>query len=151
MNTNRECESASAFARRRAKIYGVIIVVACLVSLILVSFQGRRDPGAAISKQKASMLSIALAIEQFELLFKSFPNGDNAAVARQLLGSNARDLVLLNARTNKFGELIDCWDTPYNFEVKNNQLSIHSAGPNQKFYDTDDFIFDAQSRMFSKL
>lgn len=156
MNSSRECKSASESARRRSQRYGVMIVLGCLLCLLLMCllmpFYGRQDPGASISAQKANMLSIGSAMWQFEVHFRSFPSGDNAAIARQLLGSNPHGLVLLNSvNTNRAGELVDYWNTPYNIEVKSNQMIVHSAGPNKKFRDADDLVFDIGTRKFSKL
>jgi len=48
--------------------------------------------------------------------------------------------------TNAAGEVIDIWQTPYQIKlVGQTNFNISSAGPNKKFGDADDIIFNSAS------
>jgi hypothetical protein len=57
--------------------------------------------------------------------------------------------IILASRTNSLGQLIDLWQTPFQIElVDPTNFVIRSAGPNLKFGDTDDIIFNSASNDF---
>jgi hypothetical protein len=52
---------------------------------------------------------------------------------------------------NSQGELLDVWQTPYQIKfMPPTNFVIHSAGPNKKFGDADDIIFNSASNDFVK-
>jgi hypothetical protein len=65
-----------------------------------------------------------------------------------LLATNQNQFWL---NTNAAGEVIDIWQTPYRIAlVRRTNFIISSAGPNRKFGDKDDIIFNSVSNDFVK-
>jgi hypothetical protein len=55
------------------------------------------------------------------------------------------------SRTNASSQVIDIWQTPFQINLVGlTNFIIHSAGPNQKFGDADDIIFNSVSNDFVK-
>ena len=97
---------------------------------------------------------LANAIARYTLVFQKFPAEDNAALTKNLTGDNPQQLQLLNlvaSSTNKDGQLVDIWTTPYKFAfISTNRFTITSAGDNHTFGDTDDIVFDTRSNILDK-
>ena len=89
------------------------------------------------------------AIAQYKIVFQKYPTNDNAGLTKNLTGDNPQQLNLLNlleSSTNKDGQMVDIWGTPYKFGFKStNSFWITSAGENCTFGDTDDIIFNSVS------
>jgi len=70
------------------------------------------------------------------------PVGNNAEITAALTGRNQLRLVLIPRRhpaINAQGELCDRWGTPFFFHAESGtKMEIRSAGPDKKFYSTDD-------------
>jgi hypothetical protein len=68
-------------------------------------------------------------------------------LTKNLIGDNPQQLMFLNlveTSTNKDGQLVDIWSTPYKFTFNStNSFTITSAGENRAFGDTDDVVFDS--------
>ena len=93
------------------------------------------------TKQLASALK-QRAIETGELT-----NFDNGFIYHALFGANSYH----SDRTNAQGELFDLWKTPYQIEIlEQTNFIVRSAGPNKKFGDADDIIFNSSSNGFVK-
>ncbi|HWC60469.1 MAG TPA: type II secretion system protein GspG [Verrucomicrobiae bacterium] len=92
---------------------------------------------------------LANAIAQYAVVFQKYPASDNAALTKNLTGDNPQQLTLLTlaeSSTNKDGQLVDIWSTPYKFAfVSTNSFTITSAGQNKTFGDTDDVVFNSIS------
>ena len=66
-------------------------------------------------------------------------NLDDASLAREVFGTNA----LPSGRLNSGGEIMDYWKTPFRIEFAGQtNFIIRSAGPNRKFGDKDDIVFN---------
>ena len=66
----------------------------------------------------------------------------NVEVTNGLLGNNAKKRAFLSSqhpRINPYGELVDKWETPYEFHFLGaRKVEIFSAGPDQELYTDDD-------------
>src|SRR6185312_1576835 len=97
---------------------------------------------------------LADAITQYAVVFQRYPSENNAALTKNLTGDNPQQLTLLTlaeSSTNKDGQLVDVWNTPYKFTFNStNSFTIASAGANKAFGDTDDVIFDSISNALPK-
>lgn len=92
---------------------------------------------------------MADAIASYATVFQSYPTGENAAVIKALAGENPQHVKFLNLETNstnRDGQLVDLWNTPYKISFNStNSFTIVSAGENRLFGDADDIVFDSSS------
>jgi hypothetical protein len=97
---------------------------------------------------------LANAISRYAEVFQQYPAQENAALVKALTGNNPQQITFLNLAansTNKDGQLVDLWNTPYKISFNStNSFTISSAGNNHAFGDTDDIIFDSRSNNFVK-
>jgi len=116
----------------------------CFVFPFLVGGGPGRVPRARLDESQ-----LGAGMEEYKSVFGNYPTGENASVVRALGGDNPKKLLLLNLgvnSTNKNGELIDPWKTPYKIVFDGtNCFTIFSAGPNQTFGDKDDIVFNSVS------
>src|SRR6185312_10421532 len=129
-----------------------IMIVAGGCGLVLVAiylfapFFGSAASSKTVTTRNEEQ-QLADAITQYSVVFHKYPANDNAALTRNLTGDNPQQLTLLNlseASTNKDGQMIDIWGSPYKFAFKStNSFTITSAGENRTFGDTDDVVFDS--------
>ena len=78
-------------------------------------------------------------------------NIPNEFILNPFLITNKYRGILFTTRTNTLGGLIDIWQTPYQIKlIGQTNFTIHSAGPNRKFGDADDIIFNSVSNGFVK-
>jgi hypothetical protein len=106
-----------------------------------------------ISKAKAEIVKTRSDEQLLVALIK------NQAIEINLLTNLNNEFVLSSIsaqdqfwiKTNNSGAVIDIWGTPYRMSLapKTNFI-IHSAGPNCKFSDKDDIIFNSVSNDFVK-
>jgi len=86
--------------------------------------------------------SLTKACRYYNLEYETHLKGNNAELARILMGDNSRKIVFLDShqtRRNTQGEVVDPWGTPYKFSLVDGQPAvILSAGPNRLFGDQDD-------------
>ena len=97
---------------------------------------------------------LADAIASYAAMFQSYPTGENATVIKTLAGENPQHVKFLNLETdstNKDGQLVDLWNTPYkiNFD-STNSFTITSAGENHIFGDGDDIVFNSSTNSSEK-
>jgi hypothetical protein len=120
----------------------LVLLLVCLVGTLLPDYHNRR--GAKIAVTKRELQSIASALDKYFTTSNSFPAGDSAAMLRTLIGSNSAGTIFLNPRkTNASGEMLDMWSTPYRIEIAGQTNTVmRSAGPNRRFGDKDDIVFD---------
>jgi hypothetical protein len=94
------------------------------------------------------------AISQYTTVFQKVPTNDNAGLTRNLTGDNPQQMILLTlaeSSTNKDGQMIDVWGTPYKFTFNSTKsFVITSAGENRTFGDTDDVVFNSVSNKLSQ-
>src|SRR6185312_16066468 len=131
-----------------------IIIVAGGCGLVLVCiylfapfFGGSSHSLVATTQSEEAQLANAIA--QYNVVFHKYPANDNAGLTKNLTGNNPQQLTLLTlseSSTNKDGQMVDVWGTPYKFVFKStNSFTITSAGENRTFGDTDDVVFDSVS------
>jgi hypothetical protein len=106
-----------------------------------------------ISKAKAEIVKARSDEQLLVALIK------NRAIKINLL-TNLNDEFVLNSilaqdqfwfKTNNSGAVIDIWGTPYRMEfAPQTNFIIHSAGPNRKFGDADDIVYNSVSNDFVK-
>ncbi len=87
-----------------------------------------------------------LAVTAREKFIVSYPTGANSNIVRVLTGDNPHKMVFLNIRRSSEhpNEMVDPWETPYQIEFsQQTNFIVRSAGPNKKFGDTDDIIFNS--------
>lgn len=127
----------------------MIVVGGCglvLVGIYLFTPIFGGSTGAASTTQTEEA-QLANAIAQYKVVFKQYPASDNAALTKNLTGDNPQQLRLINlstASTNKDGQMVDIFGTPYKFTFNStNSFIITSAGENRTFGDADDVVFDS--------
>ena len=79
------------------------------------------------------------ALQQYKERVGSYPVGNNAEVAKSLLGNNPKSLIILVGRKqnlNSKGEFIDPWGTPLRIYFSGEGVLVRSAGPNKRFDDS---------------
>ena len=82
--------------------------------------------------------SLILGIQQYREFVGSYPTGNNAQIAKALLGQTEKKVLILAVRRsdlNDKGEILDAWRTPLQFYFSHNEVMIRSAGPNKVFED----------------
>jgi hypothetical protein len=82
--------------------------------------------------------------EYFQSNRKPLPT-DNVLLKTTLwaTGTNAAQF-LACVRTNSIGEMVDYWNVPHQIQiVGRTNFVIRSGGPNKKFGDQDDIIYDS--------
>ena len=85
--------------------------------------------------------NLILGLQQYREFIGSYPTGNNAAIAKALLGRTDKKVLILAVRNksdiNDKGEILDPWRTPFRFYFADNEVMIRSAGPNQVWEDSD--------------
>ncbi len=92
-----------------------------------------------IAKFNADCDNLILGIQQYREFVGSYPGGNNAAIAKALLGQTEKKVLILAVRRsdmNDKGEMLDPWRTPLQFYFSHNEVMIRSAGPNKVFEDS---------------
>ncbi len=86
--------------------------------------------------------SLVVALGQYKQAIGSYPTGGCRAVSAALMGDNPKGVTFIEGHgwTNKQGELLDPWGTPYVFQFESDRLRVESLGPNKMLGDTDDVI-----------
>ena len=73
-------------------------------------------------------------------------NIQNEFILNPFLTANIYEGISFTTRTNGLGELIDIWQMPFQIKfVGQTNIIIRSAGPDQKYGDSDDIIFNSVS------
>jgi len=92
-----------------------------------------------LAKFNADAENLILGIQQYREFTGSYPTGNNAAIARALLGRTEKKVLILAVRKsdmNDKGEILDPWGTPLRFYYSENEVLIRSAGPNKVWEDS---------------
>lgn len=77
-------------------------------------------------------------------------NVNNEFVLNSFITTNKHQFSFAT-RTNASGEAVDIWQKPFQIKlVGQTNFIIRSAGPDQKFEDSDDIIFNSVSNGFVK-
>jgi hypothetical protein len=85
--------------------------------------------------------NLILGLQQYREFVGSYPTGNNATIAKALLGRTEKKILILAVRNksdiNDKGEILDSWGTPFRFYFSDNEVMIRSAGPNRVWEDSD--------------
>ena len=84
--------------------------------------------------------NLILGLQQYREFVGSYPIGNNVSIAKALLGRTEKKVLILAVRTsdmNDKGEILDPWGTPLRFYFADNEVMIHSAGPNKVWEDSN--------------
>jgi len=103
---------------------------------------------ARTAKFNEDVDNLFCALQQCEERVGAWPVGNNAEIAKELMGNNPKNLIILVGRKqdlNSKGEFIDPWGTPLRIYFSGDQILVRSAGPNKRFDDStvpngDDYI-----------
>jgi hypothetical protein len=90
---------------------------------------------------EASRLAVDQILFFYRRMFGGNPVGQNEDITAALLGANKERVAFIppDSPAIKNGKLIDPWGTPYWFHAQSGQeMEIHSAGPDQELFTTDD-------------
>ncbi len=83
--------------------------------------------------------NLILGIQKYREFVGSYPTGNNASIARALLGRTDKHVLIVAVRQsdlNDKGEVLDPWGTPIRFYFSDNEVMIRSAGPNKVWEDS---------------
>ncbi len=97
--------------------------------------------------------NLILGLQQYKEFVGTYPTGNNAAIAKALLGQTEKKVLILAVRRsdmNDKGEIVDPWRTPYQFYFSHNEVLIRSAGPNKAWEDSAITTADDMYRCASK-
>jgi hypothetical protein len=117
-----------------------ILILAGVCGVILVSKGWTlRHSDEKVAKFNTDANNLIIGIQQYKEFVGSYPTGNNAAIARALLGRTEKKVLILAVRKsdmNDKGEILDPWGTPLQFYFSNNEVLIRSAGPNKVWEDS---------------
>jgi hypothetical protein len=131
-------------------LLGLVMVFAFLGWLISGGVATEKD------KTKAKVLetygeerSMAELLEGKALESGGLTNVPNEFILNPFFTTNKYSGISFTSRTNASGEVIDIWQMPFQITfVEKTNFIVRSAGPNQKFGDADDIIFNSVSNGF---
>jgi hypothetical protein len=130
---------------------GAGMLLVCI--FLLGPFLGGTTPNKVTTTRNEEE-QLGNAIVQYAVVFQKYPTNDNAGLTKNLTGDNPKQLTLLNlmeSSTNKDGQMIDVWGTPYQFTFNStNNFAIRSAGENHTFGDMDDVVFSSVTNNLPK-
>jgi hypothetical protein len=93
--------------------------------------------------------SMAELLKKEALKFGGPTNIPNEFILNPFHADNERPRISFEDRTNASGKAVDIWQMPFQIKlVGQTNFIIWSAGPDQKFGDSDDIIFNSVSNDF---
>jgi hypothetical protein len=132
---------------------GAATLFVLIVLGLLTPASGPKRAGKIV-QSKLEMSDLNAATAQYHNEYGSYLTGNSANIIQCLLGNNLRKIEFLSFNTNRFdsnGDFLDPWLTPYRIEIlAQTNLVVRSAGPNKKFGDADDIVFNSVSNDFVK-
>lgn len=111
----------------------------------------RSDP--KVQKFHSDCDSLILGIQQYKEFVGTYPEGQNAYIAKCLLGQTEKKVLILAVRRsdlNDKGEITDPWGTPLQFYFSHNEVMIRSAGANRVWEDSGSATADDLYRCAGK-
>lgn len=117
---------------------GLAVVISLLVFLVVSGcgfVSASANPHARFNQHADSLI---LGLQQYKQFTGSYPPGNNASLAKALLGQTDARVLILAVRQNELndkGEIVDPWGTPFRFYFSGDEVLIRSAGPNRVFED----------------
>jgi hypothetical protein len=148
-------------SNKNARVYRNIVKVLVVFGFIYVFaalFFPTGGPGVSkkafpFVKSRSDMVMIGEAIKAYELAYQTDLTSDAVEIFRKLRGENPDKKPFLHWETNvnSRGEMLDAWGTEYALTLQDRtNIVIRSAGPDKKFGDTDDIVFNSVSNNFVK-
>lgn len=129
----------------------ILVGVTCVLWVAKGWTQRRLDE--KVAKFNSSSENLIMGIQQYREFVGSYPAGNNAAIAKALLGQSDKKVLILAVRradVNDKGEIVDPWGTPLQFYFSHNEVMIRSAGPNKIFEDSGVMMADDLYRCAAK-
>jgi hypothetical protein len=146
-------KSQSKISDRFVAMLVIAFGIYLLAVLLLPIGNGPHHP----AKKAECMLQesdLKTAIENYQIAYTKFPTGNHSEIIKCLLGDNPQKVQFININSHDLstnGEYLDPWKIPYNISFSStNSFVISSAGPDKKFGDADDIIFNSISNDFVK-
>ncbi len=135
---------------KQVPVYKVYLGFVGLLGLVLLIawITNRNDPKkkAAIVLSRSAIVSLAADFKGFLQENKPIPLKDDSAWVQDL--SRSSNYVLLRF-TNAPGQVVDFWQTPLHVMlIAHTNFLIRSAGPNKRFSDKDDIVYDSTKNGF---
>jgi hypothetical protein len=121
---------------------------AITIALVLIGVAGvlwvargwtQRRLDDKVTKFNTDCDNLIMGIQQYREFVGTYPTGNNAQIAKSLLGQTDKKVLILAVRRsdmNDKGEMLDPWRTPLQFYFSHNEVMIRSAGPNKVFEDS---------------
>lgn len=94
---------------------------------------------ARTNKFNEDVDNLFYALQQYKERVGAWPVGNNAEIAKALMGQNPKNLIILVGRKqdlNSKGEFVDPWGTPLRIYFAGEGILVRSAGPNKRFDDS---------------
>jgi hypothetical protein len=131
----------------------VLFAIAMILPFFAKTKGGPKDAAIYYAHHDVRVLASA-----FKIRNESSPTNDSIRISTNELYFSCGFEFETGLATNLFfnpinshGELLDIWQTPYQIEVlAQTNFIVRSAGPNKKFGDADDIIFNSVSNDFVK-
>jgi len=125
----------------------LLLVLLAINSPLLAPHFGTKEE-AQIVYTHSELKDIAFALKNRVAATGSLSNIDNAFTLQKFFRTNT---FLYSDETNANGQFLDAWETPCKIEILGQtNFTVSSAGPNKKFGDADDIIFNSVSNDFVK-
>ena len=89
------------------------------------------------------LLAVKGMLRDYRAMMGENPIGNNAEIAKALLGGNSRGVQFSNSqmKLDKDGQLVDRWNHPYFFhQLSQTEMEIRSAGPDGIMWTGDDEV-----------
>lgn len=132
-------------------LLSVLVIFAIYGYLILAGAPGGKvNTKAKITQTRFEERVMAEKLTERAVKIGGITNLANGFILSSLRTTNRNPLTMAG-RTNASSQVIDTWQTPFQINlVGSTNFMIRSAGPNLKFGDADDIIFNSASNGFVK-
>jgi len=121
----------------------ILLLIGCITVMVLGGWAYQAyntlQVNARTAKFNEDVDNLFYALQQYKDRVGSYPIGNNAEVAKALLGNNPKNLIILVGRKqnlNSKGEFVDPWGTPLRIYFSGEGVLVRSAGPNKRFDDS---------------
>jgi hypothetical protein len=97
------------------------------------------ERNANTAKFNEDVDNLFYALQQYKEHIGSYPVGNNADIAKALMGNNPKNMIILVGRkkeVNSKGEIVDPWGTPLRIYFAGDGILVRSAGANKRFDDS---------------
>jgi hypothetical protein len=130
----------------------IILAIGILTIMVGIVWAGRAwstwQGNIRTAEFNEDVENLFVGLQKYKEHVGSFPIGNNAEVAKALMGQNSKNVIVIVGRKTKVndkGEFVDPWGTPLRIYFSDNGVLVRSAGPNRRFddstvMDADDII-----------